>query len=80
MKIGLYIKDMLKRRGVRSAELARLIGISKSHLCEIEKLKTPPSVKVIRDISKVMNDKNLMHFYLSSKYPEIEKDYIRKIV
>ncbi len=73
--IGVYVNSSRKRQGVSLSATARKIGISKSHLSEIEHNKKSPSLSLIRKIAKSLNDPELLLVYFRKKFPEINSAY-----
>jgi transcriptional regulator with XRE-family HTH domain len=73
--MGVLINNARKQQDINLSLLARRIGISKSHLSEIENSKKSPSLPLMRKIAKELDDPELLHAYLRKKFPEINKAY-----
>lgn len=73
MKIGQHIKQqrLSQNRGLR--ELARMINVNASYLCNIEKGKKKPSKNILIKIANVLDlDSNYL-ILLSGQIPNQEK-------
>ncbi|WP_312654382.1 helix-turn-helix transcriptional regulator [Proteiniclasticum sp.] len=57
-EIAGVIKVLRKRRGLTQKKLSKLLGISNTYLCDIERSRTKPSIKILMKIVSVL-DANL---------------------
>lgn len=71
MEIGQAIQQLRKSKGVRQAELAELIGISKNAMCQIELGNTFPGKTTISLICSRLNVPTSYLLFLSLTADEI---------
>jgi transcriptional regulator with XRE-family HTH domain len=71
MEIGQAIQQLRKSKGVRQAELAELIGISKNAMCQIEIGNTFPNKTTISLICSRLNVPQSHLLFLSLTADEI---------
>ncbi len=55
MRVKILLKDIRKERNISLEQLAKMTGISKSHLNYIEKQEKEPTLSVIIRIAKALN-------------------------
>lgn len=53
-KMGMEIKIYRLRAGISQSDLARLIGISQSHLCNVENGRLSPSLRLLLSLRKIL--------------------------
>jgi len=75
MDLAKYIQSARKAQGLKVTELAKRLGISKSHLSEIESGIKQPSYKLVRKIYKLLDNPEILHVYFRRTFPEIENLY-----
>lgn len=51
-KIGSLIQEKRKKQGIKQAELAEKVGISRTYLSDIECNRYSPSLKLLSEINK----------------------------
>jgi len=73
MNLGNIIRVCRKKQGYTQAELAKLAGISVSHLCLLEKNKRDPSLSAINSISKALKIPVSVLILLASQDNEIKE-------
>lgn len=52
--LGKAIRKARKGRGLKQIDLANKLGVSSSHICEIESGRKSPSVFMLNDIEKIV--------------------------
>lgn len=55
MNVGDNIRDIRKEKGLSQAELAEMVNITQSMLCQIERGTKVPSLPLSAEIAKILN-------------------------
>jgi len=77
MDVGKRIDEAKKRKGYTTNKLAKIAGVSQSHLREIERGKKQPTVELLYRICNAL-DVNLSEFFAENE-PELSSN-LRKLV
>jgi len=73
MNLGRTIKLCRKNRGLTQAQLAKLSGISISHICLMEKEKREPTLSKLNSISEALDIPLSVLVFLSTQYDEVKE-------
>lgn len=71
MNIGKAIQTIRKRKGLKQADCARLVGISQTSLCNIEVSSSVPNQKNLAKICEVLETPQAILYLLSIEMPDL---------
>jgi len=84
LPLGKHIYTARLHVGMSVTELAKKVGVSKTHISRIENERNEkgryPSTSLIHKISRVLNSPDLFNVYLERKFPELKTVHEDKVL